>query len=186
MLLRSNMTLHHGKMMKILTCNLTSCWWKMVQGNCCALTDQRKFAWTESISRFTNMLLTASFIAACEYPNHNLSKYGWDWCDPIFGKLVTISLATILGLCTWDGVKKGGWCFRFKSLWLYMIFGVKHFWLHSIYCFMLLVQGVSFLLMHIHQGCILTFDERQPSMEQSLWWKTTFEGRWTLMEDDLW
>ena len=84
----------------------------------------------------------------------------------------------------------------FKSLWLYMIFGVKHFCVHFIYCFMLLVKGVrldwlvfhmiSFLLMHILQGCILTFDERQPSMEESLWWKTTFEGRWTLMEDDLW
>ena len=75
----------------------------------------------------------------------------------------------------------------FKSLWLYMIFGVKHFCVHFIYCFMLLVKGVrldwlvfhmiSFLLMHILQGYILTFDERQPLMEESLWWKTTFDGR---------
>ena len=78
----------------------------------------------------------------------------------------------------WKGWEEGGGCFRFKSLWLYMIFGVKQFWVHSIYCLMLLVQGVmpdwlvfhmiSFLLMHILQGCILTFDERQPSMEESL------------------
>ena len=77
-----------------------------------------------------------------------------------------------------------------------MIFGVKHFWVHSINCFMLLVQGVrldwlvfhmiNFLLMHILQGCILTFDERQPLMEESLWWKTTFDGRHPLIEDDLW
>ena len=82
----------------------------------------------------------------------------------------------------------------FKSLWLYMIFGVKHFCVHFIYCFMLLVKGVrldwlvfhmiSFLLMHILQGCILTFDERQPSMEESFWWKTTFNGRWPLMENN--
>ena len=82
----------------------------------------------------------------------------------------------------WDsalgkGWEEGGGCFRFKS-WLYMIIVVKQLWVHSIYCFMLLVQGVrldwlvfhmiSFLLMHILQGCILTFDERQPSMEESL------------------
>ena len=84
----------------------------------------------------------------------------------------------------------------FKSLWLYMIFGVKHFCVHFIYCFMLLVKGVrldwlvfhmiSFLLMHILQGCILTFDERQPSMEESLWWKATLDGRRPLMQNDLW
>ena len=75
--------------------------------------------------------------------------------------------------CSMDKVSKL-LCFA----WLSLIFGVKHFWVHSIYYFMLLVQGVrldwlvfhmiSFLLMHILQGCILTFDERQPSMEESL------------------
>ena len=54
------------------------------------------------------MLLTASFIAACEYPYHNLSKYGWDICDPIFGEGGTISLATFLGLFTGEGVRRGG------------------------------------------------------------------------------
>ena len=114
--------------------------------------------------------------------------------------LLSLARGVQYHLPLWDsalgkGWEEGGGCFRFKS-WLYMIFGVKHFWVHSIYYFMLLVQGVrldwlvfhmiSFLLMHILQGCILTFDERQPSMEESLWWKTTFDGRWTLMEDDLW
>ena len=100
-----------------------------------------------------------------------------------------------MGLCTWEGVRRGGRLLQIQIMALHD-FWRKHFWVHSIHCFMLLVQGVrldwlvfhmiSFLLMHILQGCILTFDERQPSMEESLWWKTTFEGRWTLMEDDLW
>jgi len=30
------------------------------------------------------------------------------------------------------------------------------------------------------------WDRRRPSMEDDLWWKTTFDGRPPLMEDDLW
>ena len=146
------------------------------------------FAWLKEIRLnriIIKILVTTSFIVAYKYPYHDLSKYGWDWYDPIFGKGGKISLAT-MGLCTWEGVRRGGRVlFIFKS-WLYMIFGVKHFWVHSIYYFMLLVQGVrldwlvfhmiSFLLMHILKECILTFD---------LWWETTFDGRKLLMKDDL-
>ena len=31
-----------------------------------------------------------------------------------------------------------------------------------------------------------TFDGRQPLIENNLWWKTTFDGRWPMMEDNLW
>ena len=31
-----------------------------------------------------------------------------------------------------------------------------------------------------------TFDGRRPSMEDNLRWKMTFDGRWSSMEDDLW
>ena len=31
-----------------------------------------------------------------------------------------------------------------------------------------------------------TFDGRWPLMEDDLWWKTTFYGRWPLSKDDLW
>ena len=30
------------------------------------------------------------------------------------------------------------------------------------------------------------FDGRQFLMESDLWWKTTFDGRWPLLEDNLW
>ena len=74
-----------------------------------------------------------------------------------------------LGLCTWEGVRIGGRVLQIQII-RALIFWVKNFWAHSIYCFMLLVQGVrldwlvfhmiNFLLMHILQGCIWTFDER--------------------------
>ena len=97
-------------------CNLTSCWRKMVQereNTGCSMDKVSKllcFAWLKEIRLnriIIKVLVTTSFIAACKYPYHDLSKYGWDWCDPIFS-LVTISLATILGLCTWEGVRRGG------------------------------------------------------------------------------
>ena len=63
----------------------------------------------------------------------------------------------------WDsalgkGWEEGGGCFRFKSLWLYMIFGVKHFWVHSIYYFMLLVQGVRLDWLVFHMISFLLMD----------------------------
>ena len=97
-------------------CNLTSCWEKMVQGRentGCSMDKVSKllcFAWWKEIRLnriIIKVLVTTFFIAACKYPYHDLSKYGWDWCDPIFGKGGTILLAT-MGLCTWEGVRRGG------------------------------------------------------------------------------
>ena len=139
-------------------CNLTSCWQKMVQGRentGCSMDKVSKllcFAWLKEIRLnriIIKVLVTTSFIAACKYPYHDLSKYNWDWCYPIFGKWGTISLAT-MGLCTWEGVRRGGRVLQIQIMALHD-FWRKHFWVHSIHCFMLLVQGVrlDWLVFHM-------------------------------------